>query len=226
MIRESVIALAILGLAVVIAALVGVTLAILWPASEMLMPIDTAKLLAFVGEKNWMLVAALLIGALVRLTKADVSAFPTVAARWRPLVAVGIGLLLSACDALIAGTPPKEALVTGLGAAMVAILGHVFGIEVLRGGREVGFKPRVPPVALLLLALSGCGIFAPKSPLDFAKATCISANAWLDLPALRRICPMVANLTDAEVNELVSAARHGAAGAPAGAVRCSDAGAP
>lgn len=223
MIRESVIALAILGLAVVIAALVGVTLAILWPASEILMPIDTTKLLAFVGEKDWMLVAALVIGALVRLTKADVSAFPTVAARWRPLVAVGIGLLLSACDALIAGTPPKEALVAGLGAAMVAILGHVFGIEVLRGGREIAIgtnKPKGPPpnipstipVSMMLaLALSGCSLLRPKSALDWAQATCIAANAFLDVPALRQVCPSIQDLSDADVNQLLSAARQGGA---------------
>ena len=98
---------------------------------------DLSALLAAVQSHAWPVVAALVIGAIVRATKPDVTWLPNVPARFRPVLAVALGLVVGAADAIANGTPWRDALTTGAGAAVTAILGHVFVIDVARGGAEV-----------------------------------------------------------------------------------------
>lgn len=113
-------------------------------------------ILAAVQAHAWPLVLALIVGGVVRLTKPDVRWAPSVPPRFRPLVAVAVGAVGAACDAIAAGTPWQEAAKTAAAAVGVAILGHTFGVEVLRGGREIPVPGAAPPVAVLLL-LAGLG---------------------------------------------------------------------
>lgn len=162
--------------------------------------IDLSQVLALVGERKWMLLLALVIGFVVRQVKPD-AAFPVnVPARLRPLVAVLLGVIAGACDALLAGTPWKDALVTGVSAALLAILGHVFGIDVLRGGKEVPPLGRadqnkakavtkIPPLAVL--ALSGLiAIFAACKGTSTTKVIDVTQNV------VEKGCELLEAVTD------------------------------
>lgn len=94
----------------------------------------------------WIPLAALLVGLLVRLSKSDVP-IPgwNIPAKYRPALALGLGMVGGVLDAIVAGKPWKVAVAEGLFAASLAILGHTIGIEALRGGREIGGPPKDPP---------------------------------------------------------------------------------
>lgn len=83
------------------------------------------------------LAAALLVGALVRMSKADFVTMPTVKARLRPLLALALGTGWGALDYVALGSPWKDALLKGLLGAGGAMLAHELGIEKMRGGREL-----------------------------------------------------------------------------------------
>lgn len=112
------------------------------------------------------LLAPLLIGYLVRLSKDDAIG-PVVPAKYRPLLAYTLGAAGAVVDALSGGVPTTE-IIFGFGAPTLAILGHILGIEGLRGGAEIplpvflGGKPGKPPTGpasvLLVLLLSASAI--------------------------------------------------------------------
>jgi hypothetical protein len=138
--------------------------------------VNAQDLIAAIQAHAWPLVAALVIGFLVRIGKDDVSSLPTIPKRFRPLVALGLGLVSGACDAIVRGTPWKQALGMGLVSSFLAMGGHDVIIEAIRGGKEVGAKPddserdteppgpppSMPPTGLVTaafcLALVGCGV--------------------------------------------------------------------
>ena len=103
-------------------------------------PIVTPDNLHALGElllaHKWIAAAAIVIGALVRLTKSDTPLPWSVPARWRPILALGLGLLAGVLQAVASGAPFAPALLDGTLAAVVAMLGHVFGVEVIRNGKE------------------------------------------------------------------------------------------
>lgn len=80
-------------------------------------------------------VVALLVGAIVRWLK------PTVAPRWRPFLALGLGAAAGVVDYVLTGRAWREALLAGLASAIVAMTGHEAVIEGARGGREIGGGP-------------------------------------------------------------------------------------
>lgn len=94
----------------------------------------------------WIGLSALVIGLLVRLLKSDTPLPFSIPAKWRPVAAIALGLLSGVLHALSTGTPWRDALVGGLSAGMVAIVGHDVGIESIRGGVELG-APKDPPTA-------------------------------------------------------------------------------
>lgn len=107
---------------------------------------DFSALLSALSSHKWIVVAALVITALVRLFKSD-TPLPfgwVVPPRYRVWLALGLGIVAGVLNAGIAGTPWQTAILQGLGAAISAILGHEFLVESLRGGREF-FTPVAPP---------------------------------------------------------------------------------
>jgi len=100
-----------------------------------------------VSSEDFALLAALMVtvGGLVRTTKADIPFVPTVDSKWRPIVALVLGALGGAIDALVRGTPPVKALLLGITSALGAMVGHQAFIEGLRNGVEIGAK--APPAA-------------------------------------------------------------------------------
>ncbi len=98
---------------------------------------DLDPLLSLLLAHRYLPAAALLIGLIVRLLKSDTKIPLNVPPRWRPWLALGLGGLAGALDKVVAGSSWHDALVVGLGAPTLAILGHVLGIESLRGDVEV-----------------------------------------------------------------------------------------
>jgi hypothetical protein len=129
---------------------------------------DLNQLPDLILSQKWTLGFALVIGVVVRYSKPDVI-FPSLDARWRPLLGAGVASLGMLADMLFAGSTWSEAGGRALTALATAILGHVFGIEVLRGGKELpmpglrkpppdggGSTTRIVGRLGIVLLLSGC----------------------------------------------------------------------
>lgn len=143
--------------------------------------VPVTDLLALAQSHAWLAFSALLIGLVVRMLKDDAFILPaswSVASKYRPLVAVGLGLVSGVLDAVVRGTPWRDAIVGGLLAALVAMLGHTGLVDVLRGGRDIGVPdltptepaaPQRPPVTIELRAnippsASSDDVTWPKGP--------------------------------------------------------------
>jgi hypothetical protein len=88
-------------------------------------------------------ISALLIGAAVRALKSDsLPSWLNIPPRVRPWLAIGLGQVLTAVEAVGAGTPWKDAVLHGLAASLAAMLGHDTLVEGARGGRELGAGPK------------------------------------------------------------------------------------
>lgn len=85
------------------------------------------------------LLAALLIGAIVRALKSDtLPSWLQIPPRLRPWLAIGLGQVLTVVEAVAMGTPWRDAVLHGLAASLTAMLGHDTLVEGLLGGRELG----------------------------------------------------------------------------------------
>lgn len=111
------------------------------------MPDDTTIALAM--NHQWIPLAALVIGLVVRVLKDDTRVLPTVPSKYRRPLAFALGLAAGALQMVAAGTSWKDALATAVVAPLLAIGGHHIGIDLLRGGREIPvpglMKPKAPP---------------------------------------------------------------------------------
>lgn len=85
---------------------------------------------------------AVVVGVIVRLLKSD-TPLPTVPSRYRAFLALGLGAVGGALDALARGTPWQQAVLGGVAAAVTAMVGHELVVEQLLGGREPG-SPDAP----------------------------------------------------------------------------------
>ena len=122
------------------------------------MPIT--DILPLLQSHAWVPLAALVIGFLVRALKSDAFVLPSwaaVAAPYRPLLALALGIVSGVLDAVVGGTPWREALIGGCLSALMALIGHTTIVDVLRGGRDIGVPdltptepaaPQRPPVTI------------------------------------------------------------------------------
>jgi len=114
---------------------------------------DIQALVELASQHKWVALAALVVGTLVRAMKADSTFLPfDVPARWRPLLALGLGISSGVLQKATTGTPWREAIMGGVISGVMAIVGHDVLIEGLRAGREVPMgtpkaAPVVPPAA-------------------------------------------------------------------------------
>jgi len=112
---------------------------------------NTSDLLTLIQQHKWFALAALAIGLVVRLLKSDGPIPFTLPAKWRPWLAVGLGIVAGVLEKAGTGVAWREAVLGGVLAAFAAISGHQLLVESLRGGRELGekksaFKSRtIPP---------------------------------------------------------------------------------
>lgn len=103
------------------------------------MPIT--DIIPLIQSHAWVPLAALVIGFLVRALKSDAFVLPSwaaVAAPYRPLLVLALGVVSGVLDAVVGGTPWRDAIVGGLLSALMAMIGHTTIVDVLRGGRDIG----------------------------------------------------------------------------------------
>lgn len=110
---------------------------------------DVAQFIELARTHAWVAFWALVVGLVVRLAKSDraVQWFPVlVQPRWRPWVAVGLGIVGGIAEKLASGRGWIDALAGGVAAGVTPILGHDFIVDSLRNGRDIGVKkPPEPP---------------------------------------------------------------------------------
>lgn len=101
-------------------------------------------------DHKWIGLAALVIGAVVRVLKIDAPPhWLVVPSRWRPILALALGLVAGVLDKVSSGAAWMPAILGGLLAAVTAIASHDVVIEGLRGGKEIG-APKTAAAATLL----------------------------------------------------------------------------
>lgn len=92
------------------------------------------------GAHSYILAAAILVGLLVSASKMGwLSAFiaTRIPASARPWVAVALGIAGTVSTEVQAGRSWKLAVLDGVYAAAIAVLGHQTVVEGMRGGREI-----------------------------------------------------------------------------------------
>lgn len=108
-------------------------------------PTSIETVVQLVQAHAWWALGAIAIGGLVRLTKSDtpIPGWTGLAPAWRARLALGLGAVQVAVEALAASKPWQEALLDGALAALAAIAGHEVVVEGFRGGRELGESDEV-----------------------------------------------------------------------------------
>lgn len=94
------------------------------------------QVLGFANDGKWWALAVVVIGAGVRLSKPD-TWLPNLDARWRPLAAAVLGVVLGIVDLAVRGDTWQAALQWGLSAAVAAVVSHVLVVHVARDGKEL-----------------------------------------------------------------------------------------
>lgn len=89
-----------------------------------------------ISQHQWIGLAAVLIGALVRALKEDTPIPITIPPKVRPWLALGLGATAGALQKVSGGTPWKEAAFGGILAGMLAIVGHDTIVESLRDPKD------------------------------------------------------------------------------------------
>jgi hypothetical protein len=123
---------------------------------------DAQPYLDLIAKHQWVALSALVIGLLVRLLKED-TRFPPFAipARWRPVLAVGLGVVSGVLQAASTGTPWRDAVLGGLVSAFLAIAGHETVVNSLRDGKDVPM-----PAALIRKPAVRVASLEPPTPPD------------------------------------------------------------
>ena len=120
---------------------------------------DIQPFLDLIAKHQWVGFAALVIGCVVRLLKEDSSLF-AIPARWRPLVAIGLGVGSGVLQAASTGTPWRDAVLGGLVSAFTAIAGHETIVNGLRDGKDV------PVPVLTRKSVPASAGASPQTPRD------------------------------------------------------------
>jgi hypothetical protein len=108
------------------------------PQRERLIMLNTVWLycVAFLASKQWMPVAILIIGYLVRLTSSACPLPVTVPARWRPVLVVALSELYSTLGAVQSGAPWHAALLHGFETAVWTMGLFDIVVNAVWGGNE------------------------------------------------------------------------------------------
>jgi len=107
---------------------------------------DPQPYLDLIAKHQWVGLAALIIGLLVRLMKED-TRFPpfAVPGPWRPVLAMVLGELSGVLQAASTGTSWRDALLGGLVSGVLAIAGHGTIVDAWRNGKDVPLPGLVKP---------------------------------------------------------------------------------
>lgn len=105
---------------------------------------DLQSLIDLVIAHQWWAVASVVVGLLVRYSKSDTFG-PVVPARYRPALALGLGVLSACLEKIASGAPWAYTLVGGVLSAAVAVLGHGLIVDGVRGGVELPVPGAIAP---------------------------------------------------------------------------------
>lgn len=94
------------------------------------------KISNVLADPRWIAVAALVIGFVIRMLKDDTKG-PTLSPRLRFWLVFALGAVAGVLEKFIAGASWEQAIIDGLGAALLAHLGHQAIVESARGGKEL-----------------------------------------------------------------------------------------
>lgn len=183
-------------------------------------------------QVGWVAIAAIVVGALVRLAKTDALGdllakfgLPAIPKKALPWIALALGCASSILDVKLQGTDWPTAVMKGLLAGIGAVAGHQLVIESILDGKEIG-KDGGPPAAggaILLLLACAAGVSCTKQDaknaagigLDAAQIACAIAHAESDDPSVAAICRIEDALAPALHELLKSHRRMAAAKCPA-----------
>lgn len=98
---------------------------------------------------KWLAVSVIAIGSAVRLLKSDTKIPIDIPPKYRVWLAMLLGVVSGVMESVSTGMPWKQAILNGLSAAMVAVLGHNVIVDSMRGGKEFAVPwltiPGAPP---------------------------------------------------------------------------------
>lgn len=150
---------------------------------------------------GWVAAVAMIVGALVKLTKSDMLTIalanlgiPPIPKRILPWLALTLGLASSVLDHRLQGTAWIEAVTKGAIAAITAIAGHELGVESLRKGKELLI------IALLVTfgaTTTSCALFTKenaKSVMSASEMICIFNSTILEEDKLADVCGVTKEL--------------------------------
>jgi hypothetical protein len=80
--------------------------------------------------------SAIAVGAVVRALKDD-TVLPTVPKKWRPVLAIALGQVHAVLMMVVGGKTWKTSIIEGATVSVLAVAGHLVGIEKIRGGKEI-----------------------------------------------------------------------------------------
>lgn len=120
---------------------------------------DPQRLYALWEARNYVLIAAFVIGFLVRLLKSDTKIPIDIPPRLRLPLAFAFGAIGGVLETIASGKPWRQAVFEGAVAAALAVLGQNVFIDSIRGGKELpipglmlegeppspGKPPTIPP---------------------------------------------------------------------------------
>lgn len=143
----------------------------------------TTELWALVIKHQWVPLAMVVIGLVIRLLKSDTKIPVTIPPRARAVTALLLGVVAAGLHRVQSGVEWQQAIFESIVAALLAIAGHNVVIDGLRGGKEFNLPgliipgaspspdkpptippapkpPNVPPLAMLALFVIAMGAFA------------------------------------------------------------------
>lgn len=91
----------------------------------------------FALQHRWVPLLTLLVGLVVRLLKADTRLPITIPPRVRPWLAIALGLAAGVLERVATGVSWSRAVLDGLVAGLLPMLGHDLVVEWMRAGAEV-----------------------------------------------------------------------------------------
>lgn len=100
------------------------------------LPVDPSLVVDLIQKRSWIVLLSLVLGLAIRLLKDD-SYIKNIPARARIFTVFGLGQVLGAVEAVIAGKTYKEAILWGVVQTTLAVLGHQVVIEGIRDGNEL-----------------------------------------------------------------------------------------
>ena len=152
-------------------------------------------LLTLALSHRWLALVAVLVGLLIRVFKDDTRVPGVIPKPARPWIAFLLGLTLGIIERRTNGAPWRDSIFSGVFVGVLPILGHWFGIEKLRDGKEIGLPglmvekkddkkepPSPPPPAVMTFFIMAFFISSSAIFLISSFLACTGASGRVNTP--------------------------------------------